>query len=129
MMSRLRLAIALLFIMAVFALVLHGRGRAQVGTVIPTPSPLPSATPTPRTGTLSRNSYCNCTAPGRPVIWAGNVQATGYFQARQLAVSQCSAYLGSKPVSPLIPTPAVSFGGAPTFAPLAVNACAQCACN
>jgi hypothetical protein len=79
---------------------------------------------------VARSFHCNCTSAGQPVIWAGNVLATTYFQARQLAVSQCSAYLGAKPISPLIPTPAaVAAAAAPTFAPIVVNACGQCACN
>ena len=129
-MSRLRISIALLIIMLMVGMVLRGRGRAQVGTIIPTASPIPTPIATPRPGTVARTFHCNCTSAGQPVIWAGNVQSTTYFQARQLAISQCSAYLGSKPISPLIPTPAVALGSSPsTLAPLIVNACGQCACN
>ncbi len=127
--SRFRLPIALTMIVLLAALALLGRVRAQVGTVIPTPSPMPSPAPTPRPATITRTFHCNCSSPGQPVIWAGNVQATSYFQARQEAVLQCSGYLGSKPVSPLIPTPAFNFGAPPTLAPMPVNACAQCACS
>jgi hypothetical protein len=125
------LGTAMVLIAIMFALVLMSprRGTAQVGTVIPTPSPIPTPIATPRPGTLSRNFYCNCSSAGQPVLWAGNVQATSYFQARQLATNQCLAYLGAKPVSPLIPTPALAFGAQPTFAPLAVNVCGSCACN
>jgi hypothetical protein len=119
----------LLIVMLMVAMVMMGRGRAQVGTVIPTPSPIPTISPTPRPGTVTRSFHCNCTSAGQPVLWAGNVLATTYFQARQLASAQCSGYLGSKPISPLIPTPAVVLGAAPTFAPLVVSACGQCACN
>jgi hypothetical protein len=126
-MSSPRIPIALAIMMLV--LLLPGRARAQVGTVVATPSPRPSPLPTPRPATISRSFHCNCTSAGRPVLWAGNVMATNYFQARQLASSLCLAYIGEKPVSPLIPTPAVSFGGPPTFAPLGVNPCGQCACN
>lgn len=128
-MSRLRISVALVIVVLMVAMVLRGRSRAQVGTVIPTPSPIPTPIATPRPGTVARTFHCNCTSAGQPVLWAGNVQALTYFQARQLAVTQCSAYLGSKPLSPLIPTPEVALGVAPTFAPLAVNACGQCACN
>jgi hypothetical protein len=125
----LRIPIALILIMFALVLVSPRRGGAQVGTVIPTPSPIPTPIATPRPGTVARSFHCNCTSAGQPVLWAGNVQATSYFQARQLATSQCLAYIGAKPVSPLIPTPAVAFGAQPTFAPLAVNPCGLCACN
>jgi len=128
-MSRSRILVVLLVITLLVLMVIRGRSRAQVGTVIPTPSPIPSATATPPPATVSRSFHCNCTSAGQPVIWAGNVTATSYFLARQAAVSACSAYLGSKPLSPLIPTPAAATGAAPTFAPLAINACGQCACN
>jgi hypothetical protein len=130
-MNRLRIWIALTIVLILMAMVLRGRGRAQVGTVIPTSSPIPTAIPTPAPGTVTRTFHCNCTSAGQPVVWAGNVQALSYFQARQLATSQCSAYLGAKPISPLIPTPAAASQGStgPTFVPLAINACALCACN
>lgn len=128
-MSRLRISIALVIVMLMLAMVLQGRSRAQLATVIPTPSPIPTPIATPRPGTVTRSFHCNCTSAGQPVLWAGNVQALTYFQARQLAAAQCSAYLGAKPISPLIPTPAVATGAAPTFAPIVVNACGQCACN
>jgi hypothetical protein len=127
-MDSLRIPIALVVATLLLALV-FGRGRAQIGTIIPTPAPTASLMPTPRPATISRSFHCNCTFAGHPVIWAGNVEASSYFQARQIASVQCSAYLGSKPFSPLIPTPAVGVGAAPTFAPLVLSTCGQCACN
>jgi len=127
-MRSLRIAIALTII-ALFLALLPAPARAQIGTVIPTPAPTASPMPTVRPPTVSRSFHCNCTSAGQPVIWAGYVQASSYFQARQAAVSQCSAYLGSKPFSPLIPTPAAVAQAGPTFAPLVVSACGQCACN
>ena len=106
-----------------------GHGRAQLATNIPTPSPIPTAKPTPRPINVTRLFHCNCTSPGNPVLWAGNVQATSYFQARQMGTNQCLAYIGGKPVSPIIPTPAVGLGAMPTFAPLTANPCMNCACN
>jgi hypothetical protein len=124
-----RLRILVPVVIAVAMLLLAQRGVAQIGTVIPTASPQPTPKATPRPVNLTRSFHCNCTSPGNPVLWAGNVQASGYFQARQLGTSQCLAYLGFKPTSPLIPTPAVSLGALPTFAPLGVNPCSNCACN
>ncbi len=107
-----------------------GRGRAQLATVIPTPQPTPSPVPTPKPINISRTFHCNCTSPGNPVLWAGNVQATGYFQARQMGTSQCLAYIGAKPVSPLIATPVVNAQETPTFTSLlTTNPCVNCACN
>ncbi len=125
----LRIPIALVLVMLTLVLVLPRGGRAQVGTVVPTPSPIPTPVATPRPGTVARSFHCNCTSAGQPVLWGGNVQATSYFQARQLASSHCLAYIGGKPISPLIPTPAAAAGGAPTFVPLGVNPCSQCACS
>jgi len=119
-------------VVAVVAMVLifsHGRGRAQLATNIPTPSPQPTAMPTPRPINVTRLFHCNCTSPGNPVLWAGNVQASSYFQARQMGTSQCLAYIGAKPLSPLLPTPAAASGAPPTFAPLTANPCMNCACN
>jgi hypothetical protein len=124
-----RLGIFVPVILILTVLMSPGRGRAQVGTVIPTPSPQPTAKATPRPVNVTRLFHCNCTSPGNPVLWAGNVQASSYFQARQLGTNQCLGYLGFKPTSPLIPTPAVSLGARPTFAPLGVNPCSSCACN
>ena len=53
--------------------------------------------PTPRALNVTRLFHCNCTSPGNPVLWAGNVQASSYFQARQMGTSQCLAYIGGKP--------------------------------
>ncbi len=123
-------AIVLGVLVWILLILLPGNGRAQQGTIVPTPSPLPSATPTPRPETISRSFHCNCTTAGQPVLWAGFVQATSYFQARQMATTQCLAYLGEKPVSPLIPTPAAALAGStPVFPTLTVNPCSQCACN
>jgi len=127
-MRTLRIPIALMAVMLTLVLLLPRRGRAQVGTIIPTPSPIPTPVATPLPGTVSRAFYCNCTSAGQPVLWAGNVQATNYFQARQMATSQCLAYIGAKPVSPLIPTPVTALQ-TPSFAPLTVNPCSLCACN
>jgi hypothetical protein len=125
-----RLRIFIPVVVTLLMLLLPGRVRAQIGTVIPTPVPPPTALPTPKPVTVTRSFHCNCTSPGNPVLWAGNVLASSYFQARQLGTSQCLAFLGFKPTSPLIPTPAAGFGGAaPTFAPLGVNPCSSCACN
>jgi hypothetical protein len=128
-MSRSKNAIALVVFVLMLLMLLPGNGRAQQGTIVPTPSPLPSATPTPRPGTISRSFHCNCTTAGQPVLWAGFVQALNYFQARQMATSQCLAYIGEKPVSPLIPTPAAAAQSTPIFPSLTVNPCNQCACN
>jgi hypothetical protein len=130
-MSRSIKALGLVILVLMLLMLLPANGRAQQGTIVPTPSPLPSATPTPRPESISRSFHCNCTSAGQPVLWAGFVQAMSYFQARQLATTQCLAYIGEKPASPLIPTPApaVGFGAPPTFAPLAINPCSQCACN
>lgn len=126
-MRRLRIFIPVAVTLAV--LLLPGRGRAQIGTIIPTPSPQPTAKPTPRPATVTRLFHCNCTSPGNPVLWAGNVQASSYFQARQMGTGQCLAYLGFKPTSPLLPTPVAALPARPTFAPLGVNPCSNCACN
>ncbi|HXR36588.1 MAG TPA: hypothetical protein VN754_11590 [Candidatus Binataceae bacterium] len=126
-MRRLRIFIPVAVTLLMF--LLPGRGHAQVGTVIPTPSPQPTALPTPRPATVTRSFHCNCTSPGNPVLWAGNVRALSYFQARQMGTSQCLAYLGFKPTSPLIPTPVVALPAIPPFAPLGVNPCSSCACN
>ena len=107
-----------------------GHGQAQLATVIPTPQPTASPAPTPRPINISRTFHCNCTSPGNPVLWAGNVQATGYFQARQMGTSQCLAYLGAKPASPLISTPVVNAQETPVFTSyLTINPCMNCACN
>jgi hypothetical protein len=45
-----------------------------------------------------------------------------------MGTSQCLAYLGLKPASPLIPTPVLSLG-TPSFGALTVNPCSNCACN
>ena len=127
-MSRLKISIPVMVTMMVLLLI-PGRGRAQLATTIPTPSPVATAKPTPQPATLTRLFHCNCTSAGHPVVWAGNVQASSYFQARQLGTGQCLAYLGAKPVSPVIPTPATGFGAAPSFAGLPFNPCSTCACN
>ncbi len=124
-----RLTIFIPVVVTLLMLMLPGSGHAQVGTVIPTPSPQPTPPPTPRPGTVPRPFHCNCSSPGNPVLWAGNVQALNYFQARQMGTAQCLAYLGFKPTSPLIPTPVVALPAIPTFAPLGVNPCSSCACN
>lgn len=106
-----------------------GRGRAQLATTVTTPSPVPTPMPTPRPITITRLFHCNCTSPGNPVLWAGNVEATSYFQARQLGTSQCLAYLGAKPLSPSIATPVIAAETPiPAFS-LTVNPCMNCACN
>jgi hypothetical protein len=114
-------------IVAIIVLFSPVRGHAQLATTIPTPSPQPSASPTPRPGTIARLFHCNCTSPGNPVLWAGNVSATSFFQARQEGVTACLAYIAGKPVSPLIPTPVAA--STPTFATPSVNPCMNCACN
>jgi hypothetical protein len=123
------LKISIPVVVALMVLLWPGRGQAQLATTIPTPVPPPTARATPRPATLTRLFHCNCTSPGHPVLWAGNVEASSYFQARQLGTNQCLAYLGAKPVSPIIPTPAAGFGAPPTFAPLPFNPCSTCACN
>jgi hypothetical protein len=128
-MTRLRIAVGLTAMMVALLTLMGGDSRAQIGTIVATPSPVPSPVPTPRPENVTRSFHCNCTTAGRPVLWSGFVQATNYFQARQLAANQCLAYIGEKPASPLIPTPALSFGAAPTFAPLGINLCGQCACS
>jgi hypothetical protein len=129
-MTRLTIALALVATVFMLLTLLCGNSRAQQGTIVATPSPMPSPMPTPRPESVSRSFHCNCTSAGQPVLWAGFVQATNYFQARQMATTQCLAYIGERPVSPLIPTPApVGFGAPPTFMPLGVNPCSQCACN
>jgi hypothetical protein len=129
LMSRLKISIMLAIVMLTLMMAWPSRVHAQIGTVIPTPSPVATPSPTPQPYTVNRTFHCNCYTPGQPVIWAGNVQATSYFQARQMAESSCSGYLGEKPISPLIPTPVQTTGIAQTFIPLAINVCGQCACN
>jgi hypothetical protein len=125
-----RLRILILLAVILVIVILHGRGHSQVGTIVPTPSPLPSPSPTPINLTITRMFMCNCTSAGQPVLWSGTVQATGYFQARQMATSQCLAYLGEKPVSPMIPTPAAAnVATTPTLIPLVTNVCGLCSCN
>ncbi|HZY60179.1 MAG TPA: hypothetical protein VFE56_10475 [Candidatus Binataceae bacterium] len=126
-MSRLKISIPVVVTMMV--LMMPGRGRAQLATTIPTPSPAPTAQPTPRAATATRLFFCNCTSAGHPVTWAGTVQASSYFQARQLGTGQCLAFLGAKPISPVIPTPAAGFAAAPSFVGLPSNPCSNCACN
>ena len=129
-MTRLRIAIGLLTMAVMLLTLLRGDGSSQVGTIVPTPSPMPSPTPTPRPETVTRSFHCNCTSAGQPVLWSGFVQATNYSQARQKASSQCLAYIGERPVSPLIPTPGIAgLGAPPSFTGLAVNPCGQCACS
>jgi hypothetical protein len=130
-MLRLRILIPVIFVLvALLVLLAPRRGPAQLATNIPTPSPIPSPSPTPHLINALRSFHCNCTSAGNPVLWAGNVQATGYFQARQLASGQCLGYIGAKPVSPMVPTPnAAAALAVPTLLPLGVNPCANCACN
>jgi len=116
-------------VVAMVVLFCPRHGRAQLATTVTTPSPLPTPAPTPRPFNVTRLFHCNCTSPGNPVLWAGNVEASSYFQARQMGTSQCLAYIGAKPVSPLIPTPVAASGAPPTFAPLTANPCMNCACN
>jgi hypothetical protein len=109
---------SLLWVVMVGAVVLCPRLVWAQATIIPTPMPTPvpisAPTPTPATISAIRLFHCNCYNYGQPVVWAGNVQASGYFQARQVAGGQCLAYLGLTPVSPYIPAPANG--------PLAANA-------
>jgi hypothetical protein len=128
-MSRLKISVMLATAAMALVMAWPGRARAQIGTIIPTPSPAATPSPTPQPATVSRLFHCNCTSAGQPVLWAGNVQATNYFEARQMAMSQCAGYLGAKPISPLIPTPAASAAIGPTTIPLAINVCGLCACN
>jgi hypothetical protein len=88
-------------VVAIVVLFWPGHGRAQLATIIPTPLPTPAPAPTIAPINITRTFHCNCTSPGNPVLWAGNVQATGFFQARQMGTSQCLAYIGAKPGSPL----------------------------
>jgi len=102
--------------------------RAQVA--IATSAPSPTAAPTPRPMAMTRAFHCSCSTSGQPVVWAGNVEAMSYFQARQQAVGQCMGAIGAKPVSPLMPTPGESFGaGIPDAQPPMFNPCSNCACN
>lgn len=102
--------------------------RAQVA--IATPIPTPTATPTPRPITMTRTFHCSCSTSGQPVVWAGNVEAMSYFQARQQATGRCRGAIGAEPVSPVIPTPS-AFAGIliPAPHPPMFNPCSNCACN
>jgi hypothetical protein len=125
-----RFRVLILLAIVLMIMVLNERGHSQVGTIVPTPSPLPSPSPTPINLSTTRTFMCNCTSAGQPVLWAGTVQASGYFQARQMATSQCLAYLGEKPTSPLMPTPeAANVASTPTLIPLVTNVCGLCSCN
>jgi hypothetical protein len=103
---------------------------ARAQAAIPTSAPTPTATPTPRPMVVTRTFHCSCSTGGQRVVWAGNVAASSYFQARQQAVGQCMGAIGAKPVSPLMPTPGASFGaGIPAPQPPMFNPCSTCACN
>lgn len=118
--------ILFLLLFAVIAVAIApGQARAQIPTPVPTFTPMPTNTPQPIA--TPRLFHCNCSGPGKPVAWAGFVQAPNYFQASQAAGGQCSAALAGIPVSPQIPT---SGGLAqPTPVPLILSPCTSCACN
>jgi hypothetical protein len=147
---------SLLWLALVGAVLLCPRIVWAQATIIPTPAPTPLPvsvpTATPANYSAVRAFRCNCSSYGEPVIWAGNVEAIGYFQARQAAGGQCLAYLGLTPNSPYIASPAAGpLGGSNATAtpnpfltyPLDAaqnsgsyrppvpgnNPCSNCACN
>jgi hypothetical protein len=62
--------------------------------VIPTPVAVATAT-------ALRTFNCSCFGPGSGTRWVGQVSATGYFSARQGAISACTSYAELKqPASP-----------------------------
>ncbi len=101
---------------------------AWAQAAIPTSVPTPVATPTPQPMVVTRTFHCSCSTGGQPVVWAGNVSASSYFQARQQAVGQCMAAIGAQPESPLI-SPQSSGLVMPTPQPPMFNPCSNCACN
>lgn len=116
----------ILFLVAILAAAATpDRARAQPATPVPTLTPVP--TPTPHPMATARVFHCSCSGPGRPVVWAGTVQAQSYFQARQQASGQCLGALSGVPVSPQIAMP--NGFVQPTPVPPVFSPCSNCACN
>jgi len=102
-------------------------GQAHAQTPIPLPTITPAPTATPQAMSTIRTFHCNCFGPGRPVSWAGYVQAPNYFQASQQAISQCSGYLLGQVQPPQIPMTSGLIQPSPT--PVMLSPCTSCACN
>jgi hypothetical protein len=85
---------------------------ATVG--IPTLAVIP--TPAARAAAATPRSFnCSCFGPGSGTSWVGQVDATGYFAARQGAISACLSYNQRK-------EPASAFNYASSYAGAAVAA-------
>lgn len=76
---------------------------------VPTLVAIPSPQETYAAPTTSRTFNCSCFGPGSNTHWMGEVSATGYFAARQGAVSACLSYNTNKqPAPPSVPIQAPS---------------------
>ena len=85
--------------------------------LVPAPVLSPAATPTP----APRSFYCSCFGPASSPRWMGQVQASGYFQARQTAVNQCLAFnFNRRPGTAFIPPARFNFFPTPS-PPLAAS--------
>lgn len=123
MLTNKTLAFTLAVILA--ALSVAGTAHAQFPSPLPTPTVVPTLTPHPLP--TPRSFHCNCFRSGQPVAWAGQVQASSFFQARQAAAGACMAALGARPGAPPLLRPAPF--AVPTLEPPLFNPCSNCACN